>query len=185
MANQSLPAHLLENPFYFDEADVRIAINENGEPLFCALDVCAVLDITWSGKTLRDYPESWKFKVYGNMNQGGDGLLMVSEPGLFRLIFRSSKPKAVEFTNWVCEEVLPSIRKSGFFGTIPTRDRMAYSKQILAIAEKLADTKDAMLHKLLTSELRNLCNLIGQKMPDLTLLGRDYRQLGLGIEESA
>lgn len=177
MVAQNLSANLLQNPFYFNNEDIRIAVNDKGEPLFCARDLCKVLDITWSGKTLREYPERWKFMLYGNLNQGGEGLLMVSEPALFRLIFRSSKPKAVEFSNWVCEEVLPSIRKSGSFGTVPAKDRLAFSKQIFIICEKLATTNDAMLHKFLSSELRNLCNLIGQKMPDLALLGKDYKQI--------
>jgi prophage antirepressor-like protein len=50
----------LPNPFLFADHDVRISINENGEAFFCAKDVCAVLDISWSGRgnTLRSIPES-------------------------------------------------------------------------------------------------------------------------------
>lgn len=39
--------------------------------------------------------------------------LYVNEPGLYSLIFRSKLPKAEEFTDWVFEEVLPAIRKTG------------------------------------------------------------------------
>lgn len=37
----------------------------------------------------------------------------ISEQNLYRLIMRSNKPQAEPFQDWVCGEVLPSIRKAG------------------------------------------------------------------------
>lgn len=37
--------------------------------------------------------------------------ILISEPGLYELIFSSRLPLALEFKSWVFEEVLPSIRK--------------------------------------------------------------------------
>ena len=42
-------------------------------------------------------------------------MLVTNEPGLYRLILRSYKPEAERFQDWVCREVLPSIRKTGKF----------------------------------------------------------------------
>ncbi|QSB01990.1 hypothetical protein JWZ98_03240 [Methylomonas sp. EFPC1] len=81
--------------------------------------------------------------------------------------------------------MLPQLRKNGFFGTIDGRDRLAYSKQIVEITTRLTETKDAMLFKLLAGELRDLCNLVGRKMPDLQLLGKDYKQSDLFKEGAA
>jgi prophage antirepressor-like protein len=39
----------------------------------------------------------------------------IHEAGLYSLIFRSTKPQARDFSDWVCEEVLTSIRKHGSF----------------------------------------------------------------------
>src|SRR5690606_24195991 len=39
----------------------------------------------------------------------------VTEPGLYRLMARSSKPEAKAFDRWVRHEVLPSIRKTGSY----------------------------------------------------------------------
>ena len=36
--------------------------------------------------------------------------VFISEPGLYALTFRSRKAEAMEFTNWVCEKVLPRLR---------------------------------------------------------------------------
>lgn len=40
---------------------------------------------------------------------------VINEPGLYRLIFRSDKPEAKAFQDWVFQEVLPSIRKHGHY----------------------------------------------------------------------
>ena len=175
----------LANPFQFSNLDVRTAVDEQGDVWFCAKDVCLALEISWSGgsKTLGNMPTHWR-GVFPEKTPGGvQETVFVNEAGVYKLIFRSDKPKAEEFANWVCEEVLPQIRKHGFFGVIDGKDRLAYSKQIVEITTRMTHTKDAMLFKLLASELRDLCNLVGRVMPDLSLLGRDYKQLDSFVAE--
>lgn len=41
------------------------------------------------------------------------GELFLTESGVYKLVFRSNKPKAEKFTDWVTDEVLPAIRKEG------------------------------------------------------------------------
>jgi hypothetical protein len=43
-------------------------------------------------------------------------MIVVFEPGLYRLIVTSKKPAAERFKRWVFHEVLPSIRKTGSYG---------------------------------------------------------------------
>lgn len=171
----------LANPFQFETLDVRTAIDDSDNVWFCSKDVCAVLDIAWTGATitLDNMPNDW-FMVMNLMTIKGErDTYFVNESGLYWLIFRSNKPKAKEFANWVLGEVLPQIRKHGYFGIIEGKDRLAYSKQIVEITARLTLTTDAMLFKLLADELRDLCNLVGRKMPDLALLGKDFKQLDL------
>jgi prophage antirepressor-like protein len=42
-----------------------------------------------------------------------NGEWFLTESGLYKLIFKSRAPKAEEFSDWVADEVLPSIRKTG------------------------------------------------------------------------
>jgi len=51
-------------------------------------------------------------KVIGTLG-GKQDMRVINEAGLYKLIMRSNKPIAEKFQEWVCEEVLPSIRKSG------------------------------------------------------------------------
>ena len=43
--------------------------------------------------------------------------LYINEAGLYKLIFRSKNKQAEAFSDWVCSEVLPSIRKHGAYIT--------------------------------------------------------------------
>lgn len=171
----------LANPFLFANHDVRTAVNENGEAFFCAKDVCEVLEITWTGRgnTLRSIPETWVMVSYYETIKGERETIFINEPAVYKLAFSSRKPAAEQFANWVCEVVLPSIRKNGYFGEFSSKERLAYSKQIVEITTRMTETKDAMLFKLLADELRDLCNMVGRTMPDLALLGRDFKQLDL------
>lgn len=171
----------LNNPFLFSNVEIRTATTPSGDVLFCAKDVCAALEIWWSGSgnTLKSIPKEWQGVAYHATPSGAQETVFVNEAGVYRLIFRSKKPKAVEFANWVCSEVLPAIRKQGFFGTLPANQRLNCSRQLLALASQLASTRDAMLHKLLLDELRDLCNLMGRPMPDTRLMGQDVKQMPL------
>jgi len=89
-----------------------------GEPWFVAKDVCDALDITWSGsKTLARIRDKHKGVVNFTTPGGSQELWCVSEPGLYKLIMRSSKEEAERFQDWVTEEVIPSIRKHGAYMT--------------------------------------------------------------------
>ena len=46
---------------------------------------------------------------------GMQNMTVINEAGLYRLTFRSKKPKAKEFTHWVTHDVLPEIRKTGCY----------------------------------------------------------------------
>jgi len=82
---------------------------------FVAADVCELLGIKRSGHTFADFLETekgwYKIPTLG----GPQKMLIVNEAGLYRLVFKSHKPIAKRFQTWVFEEVLPSIRKYGFY----------------------------------------------------------------------
>ncbi|WP_279586531.1 BRO-N domain-containing protein, partial [Histophilus somni] len=54
------------------------------------------------------------------LTKGGEQIItFINEPNLYRIIFKSRKAEAVEFQNWVFEEVLPQIRKTGKYQLKP------------------------------------------------------------------
>ena len=40
-------------------------------------------------------------------------VLIIPESDVYRLVMRSNLPAAIEFQDWICEEVIPSIRRTG------------------------------------------------------------------------
>lgn len=106
--------------FSFGEANgtpIRVHV-VNDTFWFVARDVCKALGIGWRGDTLANIPDDWKGLRSFRTPGGDQQLTTLSEPGLYKLVFRcNSSAKADRFTNWVASEVLPSIRRSGFYGT--------------------------------------------------------------------
>lgn len=91
-------------------------------PMFCLSDVCRVLDLQASDvkKRLKDpWVDSIKVGVQTGTKKDGTpsmqsiGMIFVNEQALYNVIMRSDKPQAEPFQDWVCGEVLPSIRKNG------------------------------------------------------------------------
>ena len=62
-------------------------------------------------------------------------MIAVNESGLYTLVFQSRKPEAKAFRKWVTGEVLPNIRKHGFYMTpevaMSTKNLKRLRKQML------------------------------------------------------
>lgn len=172
----------IANPFHFANLDVRTAVDDQNKPWFCAKDVCQSLDITWNGSTLQNMPEEWVTMLKLSTVTGEKDAVFIDESGLFHLIFRSNKPKAREFSSWVCGTVLPEIRQSGFFGTLKIADQINISKQIDSISLQLTQTKNVFRRALLQDQLRRMCNLINQPVPPSDWMALDTDQIDLFLE---
>ncbi|UDQ97972.1 Bro-N domain-containing protein [Lentisphaerota bacterium WC36G] len=109
----------MENKLHnFNNQNVRTVFKDN-QIWFVAKDVCDILKLSNPTKALRSLDDDER----SNFKLGRQGLTnVVNESGLYHLIFKSRKPVAKEFRKWVTSEVLPSIRKYGFY--LSTKDEM-------------------------------------------------------------
>ena len=95
---------------------VRIAMNDNNEPLFCLADVCSILGLRQGDVRQRldeGVVSTQPLETAGGIQQAN----FVNEDGLYDTILDSRKPEAKQFRKWVTSEVLPSIRKHGVYFT--------------------------------------------------------------------
>ena len=176
-ANTLLP---LDNPFNFSNIDIRTAIDADGEGWFCAKDVFLALEIAWKGSnSLKNVPEKRRMVRYYRTSQGPKETIFLNEPGVFQVVLTSRKPEAQRFADWVYEEVLPSIRRQGFYGSATAGQQIALRTQKLKLLEKLCGTRDAFVAESVMTSLRSVCNALGEPMPDVNLLGQDRDQLPL------
>jgi len=70
---------------------------------------------------------------------GPQKLLMVSEGGAYHLVFRSRRPEAERFQEWVCGEVLPSIRRTGGYtmpGAAAATAPLTFAEALRAAADR-------------------------------------------------
>ncbi|MWQ11411.1 BRO-N domain-containing protein [Glaesserella parasuis] len=116
--------------FNFKSNPVRIEVINN-EPHFCLTDVCIALDISNANSSRFRFNEKGLHKMYTLTKGGKQEVTFINEPNLYRIIFRSNKSQAIDFQNWVFEEVLPQIRKTGQYSQ--------NSAQIAPLAEIEAD----------------------------------------------
>lgn len=108
--------------FDFKGTSLRTLTDKEGEPWFVAKDVCDILELTNPAVALQSLDDDEKTNLSNSYvwSEPGRRPLIISEPGLYRLVMRSRKPEAKEFQRWVTHEVLPQIRKTG--GYIPTSE---------------------------------------------------------------
>ena len=110
-----------------------------------------------------EYAESgWRTKVL-RLNQkgvtkcniptnGGEQLQnFIDEPNFYKLVFGSKMNKAEEFQDWVCDEVLPTIRKTGGF-VEDDREEEFVNKYFPSFSEEV---KLSMVQDLLNDDLHS------------------------------
>jgi prophage antirepressor-like protein len=111
--------------FNYNEIKIRTVIIDC-EIWFVASDVCKVIEISNPRDATSSLLAVMKKKLTrAEINSVGltdidprtPNLTLISEAGLYKLVFRSRKPEAEKFSDWVAGEVLPTIRKTGSYGT--------------------------------------------------------------------
>lgn len=144
----------MNNIMIFEGNNVEV-IELEGRVLFNAKNVGEVLGLG----------DSSVRKAIGNMNENQVILLknsnvkesnfrklanrgenFLTEAGVYKLAFRSNKESAERFTNWVAEEVLPQIRKTG--GYIPIKENeteLEIVSKALLIVNKTLEEKEKLL----------------------------------------
>lgn len=124
--------------FYYHDAVVRTQYDDNGEPLFCLADVCKVLEISDPSNTARQLREEFSEESVLNTDSlitlpidtgyGIKELVFITEPQLYFVMMRSRSEQAKPFRQWVVNDVLPSIRKTGKYEvkkeSVLTRDQL-------------------------------------------------------------
>lgn len=140
----------------FEEREVRMIIKD-GEPWWVAKDVCDILGISNARDAVAKNLKPNEKGVDTIYTLGGNQeTVMVNEPGLFRLIFKSRKPEAERFQDWVYHEVLPSIRQKGSWGPTPVNiDALALIAQHMTGIAQLFGGRMEYLEEKLEAILSN------------------------------
>ena len=143
--------------YNFHNSDIRVVQNDKGEVLFCLADVCASLNLSQSNKTANQIKEEFggtelnsaPLKTKGGVQQ----CTMITEPQLYFVMMRSNSKIAREFRQWICNEVLPEIRKRGAYvakseNKEPATKKSWYVEQLTALFESYGVNREVLARAL-------------------------------------
>ncbi|ANR70124.1 toxin Bro [Selenomonas sp. oral taxon 126] len=108
-------------------------IVKDGEPYFVGKDVADILGYAKPENAIAthvDEEDKTSTLIQGTGSNYKSKAVIINESGVYALIFGSKLPKAKQFKRWVTSEVLPSIRKTGSYNTIP-KERSEFKEQEL------------------------------------------------------
>ena len=117
--------------------EVRVIFIDN-EPLFMASDLCQVLEYKNGKDTINRLFEDGVVKCYPIVDKLGreQNAKFLTEAQMYKLIMRSNAKNAEAFQDWVCNEVLPSIRKTGAYSQKPLTQIEILQSSVAILAEQ-------------------------------------------------
>ena len=159
---------------------------KNGEPWFLAGDACRVLGIKNARDAVNEIVK--KLKTAGLKDVGtGDILIqtaggqqkatIINEQILYELIFNSRKQKAVLFRAWVTGEVLPSIRKHGFYraeGKVIRKVETDAIKEFIEYAKNNGSKNSEHYYLIITKATNEILNIDAGQRDSLTAMQLEH-----------
>ncbi|CAB3984759.1 phage antirepressor [Paramuricea clavata] len=146
----------MEQLFRNQKLNVSVRTVKSGEEvLFYAKDVAESLGYSNTKKAVRNHVWEEDKCTLGSVQRGAlegptlngqPGTILITEQGLYQLIFGSELNTAKEFRRWVFTEVLPSIRKTGSYKLLDRRS-LRHNQMILI--------NETDLHHTVVSYIRN------------------------------
>lgn len=125
----------MNNIVFFEGHEVEV-LNLNGQVLFNPYHVGKCLDIIDVKSSIRNFSDKQVVKVtnskvhsihFRKLHNTGEKFLTSS--GVYKLAFKSRKPNAEEFTDWIADEVLPSIEENGYYVSTEKDDKWIITRQ--------------------------------------------------------
>lgn len=128
--------------YNFHNSNIRVEQNGKGEVFFCLADVCRSLDLTTPARTAEQIKEEFgggELNSYPLKTNGGiQNVTFITESQLYFVMMRSRAKIAREFRQWICNEVLPSIRANGTYTQKKEqpKKRCWYVEEIKTLSDK-------------------------------------------------
>lgn len=163
--------------FGFGDQLVR-AVEREGGVWFVGKDVCDALEIGNSRQALSRLEDDEKGVITTDSLGGKQQTAIVSESGVYALIFTSRKAVAVKFRKWVTGEVLPAIRQTGRYDASANDDDLDSADMASMGLERLSSQADREMMRVAVLIIRETKDLWGKTA------GRQmWRQLGFPVPD--
>jgi prophage antirepressor-like protein len=157
-----------------NQLDQVRTVEVNGEIWFVATDVATVLGYKKPLNAVAAHcRERGTLKQGIPTKSGVQNMVLINEPNVYRLIVKSQLPSAEQFEQWLFEEVIPSIRKTGGYGI----DRRKTSNFVLRYFKNFDKVKQGTFSVITELYVRLYGRLehAGYVVPDKGLTGKEIR----------
>ena len=145
--------------YSFKDQVLRTQFTEEGEPLFCLADICEVLELSNPSSVASSIKEEFETPKLNlgviERETGPCEATFITEPQLYYVLMRSKAKKARPFRQWVVNEVLPSIRKKGYYAVAKSKKDVLLRKLEFL---KMCLNTDNVTEEQHTAMLKELCN---------------------------
>lgn len=134
--------------------EVRVLTDkETGELLFCGKDVARALGYVNTKDAIRRHTKGGVKRAPLTLG-GPQEMTFITEGDVYRLITHSKLPAAEKFEKWVFDEVLPSIRRDGYYVNRTTM-RLELVEELLSGYDELHKDKAKLLKQDLLQSLKD------------------------------
>lgn len=157
---------------------------EDGQVKFVSVDACNALGITNNRDAIASLEEDEKGVAIADTPGGKQTLVVITESGLYTLIFKSRKPEAQAFRKWVTSEVLPALRTTGTYTVAPQQPHLPQN-YLEALKALVTTTEQAEALKLTVAAQQPAVEFVDRYVQASGLFGirETAKLLGLGQQE--
>lgn len=135
---------IFNNPEF---GEVRM-LEENGAVLFCGTDIARALGYQNPSRDVQRHCKKPVSRCTTDSVGRQQDMLFIPEPDLYRLVFSSKLPAAGQFTDWVTNEILPSVRRHGAYMTPETLEAAIYDPdyllRVITVLKEETDRRKAL-----------------------------------------
>lgn len=170
----------MNNILFFEGHEVETIVF-NGQALFNAKHIADILDIKNINDNIRNMSRRQVIKLtnskigktdFRKLHNTGENFFTPS--GIYKVAFKSHKPNAEKFTDWIADEVLPSIAENGYYISTQKDDKWLITrietkkvrneetdmiKRFVSYAEEQGSTHANNYYTLLTNVANNRCGI--------------------------
>lgn len=140
-----------------------------GKQWFPAIKVAEILGYTNPRKAIRDHSKEKGVTIRSVLSNGGtQNKKFIDEGNLYRLITKSKLPQAEQFEEWVFDDVLPTLRKTGSYQVKP----LTTSEQIQLIAKGNTELDERVTaieesYPIMHGQAKHIQQLVARKVAEI------------------
>lgn len=155
----------------------------DGAPWFVGKDVAGALGYSKERNAIASHVEEDDRKVapiQGPLG-GTQDMTLISESGMYSLIFGSKLDSARRFKHWVTSEVLPSIRQTGTYSMarqVPLTEHPGEVANLIKVVTNRMDKQGSAPYESMDAA-RLICEQFGIHLPENIVKIPEYEQMRL------